>query len=337
MKTFSVLLVLLLTACVDSDPNSAKDYAERVANVLDLQLPTDTEVTLTFPSPSQLTVESLQQDLSIREFMSMRQCRLHTIIANKNSQMGKLAPASQVFFSDLKILQYGSECITQLIDDDQVALAEKLKRYLSSKESLIDQVMWQAILGSDENAKFWSRSNRIENYPNELTVEPLHSIESLIELIKDVQETNYSISAERELEIETALRTLSYGDGGLLLQRLAQINTGLGEADELILQAIDKPVCFNGGSNQKSEYLKNVVLKFFIGQVQPNLVSLLQRYQQLMPHYLQLEDLLSRSAPPAYQHWQVERQKLFEQAHHSAKRHVSKLQQIFTQCGIKLN
>ncbi|MDB4511978.1 DUF3080 domain-containing protein [Arenicella sp.] len=327
----------MLTACADSQQNDAKEYAQRVANVLDIDLSGAIEPVLTFPSSSELTISPAQHKLSIREFMSMRQCKLHTIVASKNSQMGRLAPASQVLFSDLQVLRYGPECVAQLRGDDQLELADKLERYLSSKETLIEEIMWQAILGSSENAKFWSRSKRIDNYPDELSVDPLQSIESLQRLIEDVQDNHYSVSPQRELEIEDSLRNLSYADGGLLLQRLARVNAGLGMADELIQQALLRPLCFDAKPNQKSNFLKNVVLKFFIGQVQPRLVKLLQRYQQLMPHYLQLENLLSDSAPPAYQQWQKQRQNVFEQAHNSAKRHVANLQQIFTQCGIQLN
>lgn len=327
----------LLAACVDSSQSSIKEYIKRVANVLELDLPSENQSPFTFPRLSQLTVYQPKSELSIREFMSMRQCKLHSIIADKNSQMGKVAPVSQVLFNDLAILQNGPDCVEQLRLNDQLALANKLDDYLNQKSQVIETIAWHAIFGSSENAKFWSVSNQVENYPYELIVDPAESIRILLAFIEDIKNNRYLISAERESAIEQSLQALSFADGGLLLQRLLEIDMGLAMANSLIQQGIDNPVCFANRPNQKANYLKNVVLKFFIGQVQPDLVDLLKRYQQLMPSYLEIEESLSSVTPATYRQWQGERQQLFEQARTSAKRHVEKLLVVFAQCGLSLN
>lgn len=106
IKLFLIFSILLLSACSKSNDRASSDYLKRLKSVLDVELD-DSHLyfELEFPQPRDLRQDSPNNTLSIREFLSLRQCELHTVIAHRNSLIGKVALPSQLLFNDLQILQ----------------------------------------------------------------------------------------------------------------------------------------------------------------------------------------------------------------------------------------
>ena len=141
-----ILLVLVLCGC-KPDKNLADDYVQRLENVLDVSGKKTDVKAPKFPDPRDLKIELSASELSIREFLSLRECELHTTIARRNSLIGKVAKPSQLLFNNIRILEQGPDCLNTL---DNATLSKKLKQFLDKKHSEIGQSLWFALLAQDE-------------------------------------------------------------------------------------------------------------------------------------------------------------------------------------------
>jgi len=334
---FCLLIIIIFVVACDSNIESSRDYQKRIQSVLkvDIDFLEETE-SLTYPRRkllNQKRVES-KSKISIREFLSLRECKLHVVIAQRNSLIGKVAPASQLLFNDLQILEHTPECIEQLRNVNNEVMAKKLKSYFEIKKEEIVTSLWKAILGSSENSSFWQASSQPDGYPLILNQESTDSIAALIKFVEKIKRENYHFSKEQTIQVEQHLKVIQGGDGGYLLIRMSELEKNLDKANQAIQQRIDKPLCLNAKPTEKAQYFKNIVNLYFIDKVQIEAVHLAQRYQQLLPSYVKLESLLLEGAPKAYQEWKKQRDQQFELSLNASRKHAKKVQLLFNQCGL---
>lgn len=325
------LLVCSLATC-GFKPSAERDYLDRMSNVLDVPLDADISALSypTFPTTRELHFVAERGDLSIREFLSLRECKLHTTLAHRNSLIGKVATASQLLFSDLRILQQGPECIRQL---DETALATKLKTFIALKESQIERNLWSAILAQTEHRQFWHPRNYSHDYL--VNAEPdINSLNALAEFSRQVLNGEVGFSdADFEL-VEQHLGRLRHGDGGQLLSNyVEQINT-LQQANIVIQTRLKRPLCFESKTSQQARYFDNVVRSFFINKVQANAVKLNQRAEKLIFAHQQLEAPLLKFANKPYQTWASSRDNLLAKGKTAATEHAKLIQLLYAQCNL---
>lgn len=333
--TYLVYLSISLAGCTPSNEHSAADYLERIQNVLDVRAPHQlSSITPDYPAPRELTIDVKVYELSIREFLSLRECALHQVIANRNSLLGKVALSSQRLFNDLEILRTGPDCVHRLTETNKPALAQKLKLFLESKRRVLGHSLWRAVLGASENAEFWRVGTKIADYPDTLNHESVTNISALLTFANSVKHGHYGFSKHETSELERHLGQLRYGDGGRLLREYAQLDKSLDQANRVIRRRLKRPLCFNGKPTANSHHFDNVVRTFFIAKVQKHAVLLNRRYEQLMPEYLKLESALAEYAPPSYLAWAEKRQALMLSGREATKIHANHIQRLFKQCGL---
>ena len=96
MKSILTLsLLLFVSACAKPDP--AQDYVDRLSKVLNVDPPSPNTHKLKFPDQRSLEVSAPQNSISIKSFLGLRQCELHQVLAERNSQLGRVAKFSQRF------------------------------------------------------------------------------------------------------------------------------------------------------------------------------------------------------------------------------------------------
>lgn len=323
-RVFPLLLVFLL-GC---DQPIGEDYVARLERVLGHDAPLVENHALTFPAPRQLPGPESGAVLSVREFLSLRGCRLHTVLAQRNSQMGKLATQSQRLFNDLEILATGPECVAQLKNQ---TLATKLSELITIKQAQLPHQLAHALLHQDENRAFWQANNRtsVHVYPP-----AQKSIEYLTQFSHEVLTGRTSFSDAERNRIERHLGELRFGQGGNALIESNQIVHALTRADALIDLRLAQPLCFNAQATPSARHFQNVVTKVFIQQVQPSSIRLQRLDQALLQDYNQLEDLLLPFAALPYQHWAQQRRQRMQQRRQAPAQHVARVQQLFLQCGL---
>lgn len=325
------MLVCSLASC-DFKSSAEQDYLTRLSNVLDVPLDDDFD-TLSypkFPATRELNFIAERGDLSIREFLSLRECTLHTTLAHRNSLIGKVATASQLLFSDLRILQQGPECVKQL---GESALASKLEEFVTLKKSQIEQNLWSALLAQTEHRQFWHLRNHSDEYlPNIQT--DLNSLKALAEFSREVLSGRVNFSDAEFKLIERHLGLLRYGAGGQLLSHYLEQVNALQQANIIIQTRLKRPLCFENKATQKARYFDNVVRSFFINKVQTSAVKLNQRAEKLMFSHQQFEAPLLKFANQAYQTWVNSRNELLAKGKTATTEHAKLLQQLYIQCNL---
>jgi hypothetical protein len=325
-------VLLLLTGC-SSGLSPAEDYVKRLETVLDISVGRTREPDLSFPPPRDLQIDDAYGQLTIREFLRLRHCKLHTVLAHRNSLIGKVATPSQILFSDLDILATGPEC-ARILDDPE--LKEKLERFLQAKRKTIGGSLWKALLGQQENRSFWGRTIRVKDYPTSLPGETIESLRALSAFANQVLTGNYIFTTDDYQRVEQHLGQLRFGDGGWLLHEFTQLNSALQHANNLVQSRLARPLCLQKQPTPRARHFHNVVIKFFIQQLQPKAVLLHRRENQLMPAYRALESALLPFATEPYQRWQRTREDRLEQGKTATRRHTEQLQQLFQQCGLSV-
>ncbi len=325
-KVCTLFLVLLLCACSDTD-HPTKEYLNRLNRVLDVEVGASPISYPTFPSPSQLILEPPKYAISIREFLGLRQCTVHTAIAQRNSLIGKVALSSQKLLNDLTIIELLPECIEKDID---AKLKDKLKQYLTVKKDFLPHQLWHAVLAEKEYRSFWAAQLTTKKeiaVPQELTQAMDYLEVNTRHLLKSAKELNRK-------EFENALKAFKFGTGGQLLSELQIQLAYLSAANKAIELRLSNKLCRSGQVTEKAHYFQNVVNKFFIKTVQARSVLLAQQYNTLMPTIIELENRLMPYALEPFKDWQKQRQRLFDHSLKITKQHALLIQQLYQQCGL---
>lgn len=331
MKILFIASLLLLTACSEQS-DYLDDYLTRLENVLDRQAhSTDMGSALTYPSARQLQLQQPVAELSIREFLSLRDCKLHSVIAHRNSQLGKVSSASQRLFSDLEILHLGPQCVILL---GKLELGSKLDLFLKQKEQNLNALIWQALLGQSENASFWHDTKRNKQYPLQLSIDVSPDIISLEKFVTRINNGERFFSSAETSEVERHLGRLRVGDGGRLLGEYRRLKIGLDEANSIVQQRLDEPLCWSAKPTDKARYLSNVINTRFIKNVQRHAVELDQRAEKLLRAYYGLEKLLLNYAAKDYKAWAKKRDARFNEGQAATLKHVRLIQNLYQQCGL---
>ena len=98
-----VAIVVLLSGC---GPPQAEDvlydYSERVHNALELDAPSDYQHSLpTYPRRRDLRLEQSDLRIGLLDLVSLDRCGLEKLVAERNSALGKVMPASQQLFTNI--------------------------------------------------------------------------------------------------------------------------------------------------------------------------------------------------------------------------------------------
>lgn len=275
---------------------------------------------------------SEKDSLSIREFLSIKQCRLQQTLAEKNNSLGKIAPPSQQLLNSLAFIEQAPECIETLRQEGNYTLAEKISSNLDYKKQTIPSVLWNAILNEDENRRFWkvSTEKKLNVAIGETSTHLSDALFSLEEFIKLAANHN----STKHINLEEVLSHLRNGRGGEIYnnyQALAQI---LDQANQLINKAINKPFCHAGHKNPKANYFMNVVTNRFIGEIQKSANQIELNFRQTVVPMQKIEDFLSDYEPTEYAQWRMARNTAFKQLRNAPKLHVKSIQALFEQCGL---
>jgi len=326
------IVFIFLFSCSKGDSPS-DDYLNRLANVLEVDKPESQTFNYpSFPTAQSLVISSINSTISIREFLGLRQCKLHLVIAERNSQIGKVASPSQRLKNDLDILAFGPQCLTKI---QNKKLKDKLASYLEIKRKQVPANLAQAILMQAEYRAFWQIQTHKDNYPDVLpSASVLKDLVTIDEFVSKILNGEYLSSDEEFSRLEIALGNLRYGDAGQLLSALTRQYEDLLIANEIIGERLARPLCLIRNPTTKALNLQNVVNRFFIENVQAQSVKLNRRYQQLMPVISRLEIRLLPYANEAFNKWVSLRRAVFDSSLTASKQHVIELQKLYVQCGL---
>lgn len=351
-RLLSLLLLLsLLYGC--SEPNAEKmlqDYTRRVSNALDEPIefaPGNS----TFPAlpPRRerlLPVEGLREGLV--DVLQLRHCDLLPLIAERNSNLGRVMPPSQTLKYELRFLPAIEACEQDLRDriktDEALApLHHRVGQILQHKQEQLPRVIWNSIYTSDEMEQQFSRS--IEPLPLEaqgLINQASHPLDAFIQISQLIEKETPWPDSRFINELENHYEQLYRMQSGQQWLRSVFL---LSYTMEQVTQAIEtrlqrRPICFNQQPNNHSVIIQNVFRNFYAAEFQPYLALTDQFGQHWQSRHLAIQQHLPIPASSEAYFSQ-----LFDNAvqggvlnrfHQATQRHTEAWRTLLTHCGLSI-
>lgn len=261
--------------------------------------------------------------LDLLDFLRLYGCDLQVLVAEANSGLGKFAGGSQRLIYELSFLRLAPACISMLESEERKELGALLQRTADLKKKNLELFIAKVLLESQELKAFWKTSGAAPNYPAGLSIEPLQALIALSDSIGQWLAGNYGKGVA---ELETMLFNIQMGDGGDLLNATWRAQMHLARLNQYLDGVLDRlKQCKATALNYSPVILKNVVEKFFVGDVQVWAADLNRRQYALYEAYRSLEKRLEGHASPDYSQWASERDQLFEHMKDEVKKHVMRL------------
>lgn len=350
-KTFSIITTLLVTlfiaGCSDNTPQDMlENYSNRVSNALDQSDRLNLKAPVSLPEfPRRRDrlqpVEDIRQGLV--EVFNLRHCQLITLVAERNSSLGKVMPPSRQLAYELKLYVGLRDCLKQLIQTRaEQELIQQISEILVIKERNLPRVLWNGIYTSEAVERNFSRSEpplpleKSNSFISDKTA--LEVLTKLAALQND--DTEWPVPAELET-LENHYQAL-YNNrfGSRWLHSVNLLTATLNHTASAIEKRLgNRPLCYNNQTNPKANIVRNVFTKYYAGELQPYMARVDQQGRQ----WLQLNNqLLAQFSqiPQPMRHYQqqalsMEFQGSVWQTYIQARdRHTKAWQTLLGQCGL---
>ena len=326
----TTLVGIFTTGCAESGLDTVvDDYTERLERVLDQEASTPVITPLPkFPARRDLRIDVPAIDIDLFDFLKLGNCELQSVVAERNSSLGRFAAESVALKQDIDFILLVENCKDTIEDPE---LAQTLEDALHHKQHFLDAVLWNALIAGPEYNELWT-NDRV-TYP--------HVAESKLQGALSVLQTQTEIVLKQEQlasfdaqQFEQALVVLRSGEAAALLASWRLVKDHLGVASRVVSdRSARRPLCFDNMRGQNAEIFKNVVFDKFIAGIQKDVAVLNQRYYEVVVPLQELEQLFVEIETPAYSEYRQARDALFIHGIDSIKGHVDAIELLMVQCG----
>ena len=300
-----------LTGCFGGSTvkQSIDDYAARLSRVLDVPLPNSFNNKITTPLPKLADSATLKHtiegvSINLREFYALQDCELGTVVAERNTSLGKSQLPSQRLVYESKLLTVLKSCEAALTKENEsnkrnAALAATIASWREQKTQDYSKTWANLVQGSQELRLALNTPERlfsVENNKDALSsVNALYYINSLSNkelLLSDMYSSN-TASSDTETEATNENNSERIIESSELEQQLkiirsARLPATLWHTQQTLTQnlslltnmletELDAVSCPEGRASDKAKILRNVFYLFFIEEIQP-VGSLVNQY-----------------------------------------------------------
>ena len=288
---------------------SIDDYAARLSRVLDTPLPDSFNDKITTPLPKLADSATLKHaiegvNINLREFYALQDCELGTVVAERNTSLGKSQLPSQRLVYESKLLNVLRSCEAALTKENEsnqrnAALAATIASWREQKTLDYSKTWANLVQGSQELRLALNTPERlfsVENNKDALSsVNALYYINSLSNkelLLSDMYSSN-TASSDTETEATNENNSESIIESSELEQQLKIIRSArlpatlwhtqqtltqnLSLLTDMLETELDAVSCPEGRASDKAKILRNVFYLFFIEEIQP-VGSLVNQY-----------------------------------------------------------
>ena len=288
---------------------SIDDYAARLSRVLDTPLPDSFNDKITTPLPKLADSATLKHaiegvSINMREFYALQDCELGTVVAERNTSLGKSQLPSQRLVYESKLLTVLKSCEAALTKENEsnkrnAALAATIASWREQKTQEYSKTWANLVQGSQELRLALNTPERlfsVENNKDALSsVNALYYINNLSNkelLLSDVYSSN-TASSDTETEATNENNSEKIIESSELEQQLKIIRSArlpatlwhtqqtltqnLSLLTDMLETELDAVSCPEGRASDKAKILRNVFYLFFIEEIQP-VGSLVNQY-----------------------------------------------------------
>ena len=344
---------------------SIDDYAARLSRVLDTPLHDSFNDKITTPLPKLADSATLKHaiegvNINLREFYALQDCELGTVVAERNTSLGKSQLPSQRLVYESKLLNVLNSCEAALTKENKsnqrnAALAATIASWREQKTQEYSKTWANLVQGSQELRLALNTPERlfsVENNKDALSsVNALYYINNLSNkelLLSDVYSSN-TASSDTETEATNENNSEKIIESSELEQQLkiirsARLPATLWHTQQTLTQnlslltnmletELDAVSCPEGRASDKAKILRNVFYLFFIEEIQP-VGSLVNQYHyKLAPLW---EDWLAQ--PSLHEEFKryirQQSQDGFNQYSSAMKAHVNLWQGFLGRCNL---
>lgn len=272
-----LMTVLLSSGCDRASPEAMLDnYRERVTYVLEESTAPDPPAAGAIPLfPPRRDRWRPQTDLrqGLFEVLALRHCNLLSLIAERNSSLGKVMRPSQQLVYEMRFLVRLRDCRQQLAraQDPDVELRLQVETIYDIKSRELPSVIWNAIYASSEMESNFSRGEPPLPLMSDQSIEAsLASFTALSSLQTLITTPDWQLPAELG-DIERHYQVLEANRFGshwlksvwLLTHTLEQTARALDKREQRFA------LCPQDRPTPKARILFNVFSKYYVGEVQP--------------------------------------------------------------------
>jgi hypothetical protein len=294
------------------------EYSQRLASVLDHPGAELTDMP-PLPVPPRLQISKDTLQISIKDFYQLRDCSLYSLVAERNTALGKIQAPSQRYLYEVELLRALESCVNSTQDE---ALKQQLQLWQQQKQTAL-HLQWQRLLESEEIRRAIGRNNGwVQNKQTDRLSETRQSLQYLLSLSPDSATQHRSGELEQQLQQLQQARLMArvFRTQRMLQLHLSTLTQWLHARD---IQ------CPDGKAAQQVKYLRNVFRLFFVEKIQPLASRTNDIYYQLMPLWKSL-----LQAHPPMSEWLDQRQTEFERYRHSLSEHIKFWQALFDKCNL---
>lgn len=270
----SLMMAILLLGCTQSGDALLDDYRKRMENVLlgkvsdrgTLPLPV-------YPRAREVRIEVEDIRLDVLDAWALRRCELFALISERNSILGRVAQPDVRLDYEQRLLLAIPECLAQDIELSE-ALQEELTRVLSLKISQLPMRIWNATLAHPDVQSYWNGGNSPFRKEDDVDFEGYRDAQNRMAYLATYPELARSGDWVSVLE-----PIAQYPMGGHSLHSMRSAILGLEQTEALLREAAEsRRLCPLGNPRRELSFARNVMVQTFIGEVQPWLVRVDQRF-----------------------------------------------------------
>ncbi|WP_039977308.1 DUF3080 domain-containing protein [Vibrio jasicida] len=325
-----VLLTTLLSGCNKwFNPEKAvfEKYNQRLANVLDTsESELEASPAVTIPDKRELFQELPRLSLGLLESYQLRQCGLFNLLAEKNSQLGKVQDAFYDFDYQTNLLRTLNGCMSDyplsdeentklngLYDQKWHHLTVHLDNMLLTSDAMRKQLTgseWLPLKSKDQVAHVRDAFLALD----EMYQTPYRALSRL----PDVTIVNYQEEIEKTRLV------------GRLYYTLIDATHWLEQTTHMLEANQDKIICGANRDTTQFRYLRNVFQTIYVAEVQPYMAYVDSTYQQLDGGLSLVEKRMQAHGA----NYGIE--KAHDQFREETMKHVQFWKNLFKRCGVKI-
>ncbi|HYE36895.1 DUF3080 family protein [Methylocaldum sp.] len=343
MRFIVIVLVLGLAGCGGDSPEAMfENYLERLANVTEIKIDEAAAPPAVPPYPRARDIVLPVDDIRIGviTYLEMTRCGLIGEISGRNSSLGRVQRETGRFLYELNVFRKLSECEAELqsSEEDQ-DFDRKIKSIRQAKAENLPKAFWNATFAAKEFRVFMDtatnplqRDEKISAARFERPIRYLASLGSKLEEAPSIPPNEFE---QRYFELQ-ADKT-----GGKIVRALSLSGFYLDRVARLLEQAASTGrICPMGKKTRQAEYLFNVFVKFYAGEVQPYISRLHQTASPLLESMRYLKENQRVEIPPVFESYYAvildpgNDQGLWHHFNAALQRHTRAWQSILKPCGM---
>ena len=264
-------------------------YLKRVASVLEVSPPPDGEAPLlSYPEKSTLTVEREQISIRLTEFYSLQACPVNSLIAERNTALGKLQLPSRRYVYEVKLIKGLQDCLKRQSDENA---SLPLKNWLALKQRQLPEAWADVVQNSSEMKRAMaSNSGYISGTQDDNFAAFYQAFIFINGLHQSPSEDINAIEQQLKIINKTPLLARMWASQALLLEKLKRSSEWMGQHTASLS-------CERPSKKQQIERLENVFNRYFVTQIQAVASKLNDYHYKLLPslNYLAQREELADS------------------------------------------